>query len=330
MRQLLDIAKLRKISGGNPKVANMRSTLIALEQCGEKFGLHHPHRLAHYLAQLCHESAGFRYDRELWGPTKAQKRYDTRTDLGNTKARDGDGKKYMGRTAIQITGKANYKEFRGWCRKHINKSAPDFVADPDKANTDPWEGLGPLWYWDTRKLNRYADNNDIEMVTRRINGGLNGFADRLRYYTRAALVLAGFDVKDIRGFQEAAKRAGDYAGAIDGIEGPKTRAALHLTLAANTTFQTSPGPIVTKVWVPVDKPMLPDSLDAEVKKKTGLWGWLAGMFSGGGAGIASIIGFDWQTVLTVGAVGIAVLVVVLVLRKQIISAIHDIRLEIEA
>ena len=64
-------------------------------------------------------------------------------------------------------------------------------------NTDPWEGLGPIWYWDSgnptgESLNVYADEANHEMVTRRINGGLNGYADRLARYTRAALVLLGF------------------------------------------------------------------------------------------------------------------------------------------
>ena len=324
----LDIARLRKIAGGKPKTSNMRSVLLALGEYGPQFGLDHPHRLAQFLAQMCHESAGFRYDRELWGPTAAQKRYDIRTDLGNTKARDGDGSKYRGRTAIQITGKANYSEFRTWCRKHISRDAPDFVVDPDKANIDPWEGLGPMWYWETRKLNRYADRNDIEMVTRRINGGLNGFADRLRFYTRAALVLMGYDPKDVTGFQQIAKSRGTYKGLIDGAAGPQTRAALHMMLAEQSPVTTTASPVVDEVEK--EKPVLPDAVERSVRQKTGLWGWLATIFSGGGAGLASLAGLNWQTVLSIGATGLMLLIVVLVLRQQIVNAIREVKLAVES
>ncbi len=90
------------------------------------------------------------------GPTDAQKRYDTRTDLGNTPQVDGDGKLYLGRTSGQLTGKGNYQAFCDWCvTRKLNP--PDFVAKPDLLNNDPWEGLVPTWYWQSRNLNRWAD-----------------------------------------------------------------------------------------------------------------------------------------------------------------------------
>jgi len=205
---------------GQPATANGASMLIGLDLRGPAAGLDRPHRLAHYLAQLLHESGGFKYDRELWGPTPAQKRYDTRTDLGNTPAADGDGFLFRGRGPIQITGHDNYAAFTRWVRQ-FRVTAPDFVADPDAILTDPWEGLGPIWYWETRKLNTYADANDIEMITRRINGGLNGYQDRQQWYVRAALGLLGRDPTDIAAFQRGAGLT------PDGIAGPRTRAALH-------------------------------------------------------------------------------------------------------
>jgi putative chitinase len=93
------------------------------------FGLDRPHRLVQLVSQIMHESGDFRYDREIWGPTPAQSRYDSRADLGNTPALDGDGdgKKYLGRTAMQLTGKANYQAFMDWCQaKGLNP--PDFVS----------------------------------------------------------------------------------------------------------------------------------------------------------------------------------------------------------
>ena len=190
---MVEISQLVKIVD-RPANENMRAFLDGIEIGGDMAGLTNaPHRLAQYIAQVAHETM------------------------------DGDGFKYRGRTGIQITGKSNYQQFTEWA-KRLDPDAPDFVADPDAANTDPWEGLGPLWYWDSRKLNRYADEGNIEMVTRRINGGLNGFADRLRLYDRAALVLLGYGANDVRGFQMA------HGLAVDGISGPVTRAAMHRAL----------------------------------------------------------------------------------------------------
>lgn len=229
---------------GTSENENMRATIAGLQRGGVGAGLERPHRLAMYLGQLGHESAGWKYDRELWGPTAAQKRYDTRTDLGNTAAADGDGYLYRGRGPIQITGKSNYAQFTAWARK-MDRDAPDFVKNPDAVNTDPWEGLGPIWYWDTRSINAIADRGDFEGVTRRINGGTNGLEDRRRYYARSALVLMGRKPSGIREYQMAVGLT------PDGIPGPKTVASLHKALstmppvsfAAVETTPYSPRPI---------------------------------------------------------------------------------------
>lgn len=212
---------LARITNREPN-ANMKSVVEGLRAFPA--GLEQPHRLAHYLAQLCHESGGFRYDREVWGPTPAQKRYEGRKDLGNV--RPGDGYKFRGRTGIQITGRDNTAAFRDWCRKSVSPNAPDFEADPDAMNADPWEGLGPIWYWDTRGLNTFADKNDISIITRRINGGLNGFADRKAWYVRCALVLLDYGPRAVVRFQKEHKLT------PDGMAGPKTMGALHAALCA--------------------------------------------------------------------------------------------------
>ena len=204
---------------------NIRSIVKGLDMRGAEAGLHPPHRLAQYLGQVGHESARGRYDRELWNGKGAQARYDVRTDLGNTPERDGDGYKFRGRTAMQITGKANTRSFRDWCRK-LFKDVPDFVANPDAMNTDPWEGLGPVWYWETRGLNTLADTGSVSNVTRRINGGYNGLEDRKVIYARAALVFLGFDPADVSGFQKSARIT------VDGLVGPQTLKALHASLVA--------------------------------------------------------------------------------------------------
>lgn len=242
--------------------ANGNSVIEGLKSGGQRTGLLMPHRLAHYIPQLMHESMGLVHDKEIWGPTPAQKRYDTRTDLGNTPEADGDGKLYAGRTALQLTGKSNYEQFTGWCRRHIDPNCPDFVANPELVNTDPWEGVVPIWYWSTRKLNDYADENNIEMVTQRINGGLNGFDDRIRYYVRTALVLLGFAPEDVKDFQRIAQNKGLLPAdtpdktQIDGKAGPLTRTAMHkmlVALSAETAHMPSikSAPVVEEVEVAV-------------------------------------------------------------------------------
>lgn len=225
----LDFDTLQKIIGpvsaGSKQAANAISMLTGLEVGGHRAGLDRPHRLAAYLGQIMHESCTFRYDREIWGNTKAQIRYDTRTDLGNTPERDGDGFKYRGRTPIQITGKRNYELFRYWCGQ-IDPAAPDFVANPDAANTDPWEGLGPIWYWSATNLNKYADDGDLKLLTKRINGGYNGLDDRLRWTDRSGLVLLGYSRNGVTPFQR------DTGIDADGRIGPQTRWTLHETLKA--------------------------------------------------------------------------------------------------
>lgn len=128
-----------------------------------------PLRLSHFMAQIGHESGSFRYMEEIWGPTDAQRGYEGRADLGNTQP--GDGKCFMGRGPIQCTGRANYRRFGRIIGIDIEAS-PELAAHPSI-------GLHlALAYWRDRKLNEFADRDDIEAITRRINGGLNGLADR--------------------------------------------------------------------------------------------------------------------------------------------------------
>lgn len=242
----LTLDHLTKIAGTPVDAANARSMLYGLETYGYgKLALDRPHRLAHFVSQLMHESGRFRYDREVWGPTPAQKRYDTRTDLGNTAARDGDGELYKGRTPIQITGKDNYRRFTAWCKGVFPKTAPDFVTSPEAINADPWEGLAPLWFWEQNKINSAADAGDVNRVTKIINGGQNGLSDRRKLYVRTALVLLGYQPDDVIRFQM------DHALTADGVAGPKTFARLHQALLLVDRVR-NPG-----VAPPDDKPASP-------------------------------------------------------------------------
>lgn len=240
------LAQLQLIAGTTRNnSSNLSSIAVSLNTYGRKFGLDLPHRLAQFIAQVMHESGGGRYDEEI----ASGKAYEGRKDLGNI--HPGDGVKYKGRTELQITGRANYVSYRDWCRK-MGFNPPDFEANPDAVKTDPWEGLAAIWFWSTRKLNAYADENNLEQITKKINGGLNGYDDRVRFYIRTALVLLGYAPDDVSGFQQKAKLD------VDGDAGPKTRAAMHMALAALSApvvaAPVTAAPVVTEVAVDVQSP----------------------------------------------------------------------------
>lgn len=325
---VISLALIRSVVGKMTKaqVDNATSVVVALQNYGDRLGLDQPHRLAQFLPQALHETGAFKFDREIWGPTPAQTRYDTRTDLGNTPEVDGDGKLRAGRGPFQLTGGANQNEFTAWARKNVDPKAPDFYKNPDLINADPWEGLSALWYWDTRKLNRYADQGDIEMVTRKINGGTNGLDDRIAWYVKVALVMLEFGPNDVVAFQ---KRAGVTP---DGVPGPRTRAALHRALVALTApvLQASDvqaAPVVDEKEV--EKPTVPVVVDETVKEKVDWWTKLTGGGGLGALGIGGILGADWQAIIAGGLVLIIVLIVLLLLRHQIVAAVNEIRGAVE-
>lgn len=116
-----------------------------------------------FIAQIGHESGQLRYVREIWGPTAAQHGDEGREDLGNTVA--GDGRRYCGRGLIQITH-------------------PELLEFPQHA------AVAVAWFWKQNGLNDLVDRDQFNIITRRINGGLNGLADRLELWDRAREVLA--------------------------------------------------------------------------------------------------------------------------------------------
>jgi putative chitinase len=100
--------------------------------------------------------------------------------LGN--GADGDGWKYRGRGLIQLTGKGNY-------RAAGIALGLDLIGNPDLLEKPEAASLSAAWFWKTNGLNALADANDVAVVTRKINGGLNGLSDRLERFDRAARAL---------------------------------------------------------------------------------------------------------------------------------------------
>ena len=138
-------------------------------------------RVAAFVAQIGHESGQLKYVKEIWGPTKAQARYEGRADLGNTVA--GDGSKYRGRGLIQITGRANYKA----CGEAL---ALDLINEPELLEKPQHACMSAAWFWASRGLSTLADAGQFDRITQRINGGQNGAADRQALYAKALKVLA--------------------------------------------------------------------------------------------------------------------------------------------
>jgi putative chitinase len=139
-----------------------------------------PLRIAHFLAQASHETMGFLYLHELWGPTPAQARYEGRADLGNTKK--GDGFLYRGRGVFQLTGRGNYAAYG-------EVVGLDLVDHPELAEDPTVSVLIACAYWKRHGLNELADADDIVGITHKINGGENGLPNRRDMLARAKLVL---------------------------------------------------------------------------------------------------------------------------------------------
>lgn len=142
-----------------------------------EFDIDTPARQAAFLAQVAHESGGFNYVREL----SSGEAYEGRKDLGNTEP--GDGRRFRGRGLIQVTGRANY----ALCGATLGL---DLLAHPELLEEPVHAARSAGWFWNTRGLNALADRGDFERITRRINGGTNGQADRLAYFDKAKAALA--------------------------------------------------------------------------------------------------------------------------------------------
>lgn len=150
----------------------------------QEFQINQAHRWAAFIAQIAVESGGFRWTREL-GSDQYFDKYDIGSkakELGNTPAPDHDGALYRGRGLIQITGRINYAA----CGKALEV---DLIAHPELLEAPDLATRSACWYWQVHGLNALADIDQFQEITRRINGGLNQYADRLAFYQRAMRTL---------------------------------------------------------------------------------------------------------------------------------------------
>lgn len=179
----LAIEQLRALAPQLPD-SQAAELVVYLAQAMAEFDITTPQRAAAFLAQLTHETGGFRYIEELWGPSKQQLRYEPPSTLAKKLGNDakGDGYKYRGRGFIQLTGKSNY-------RAAGNALGVDLVKQPTLAAAPAIAARVAAWYWHENGLNSLADAGDYLAITKRINGGVNGLDERMKYWKKAKSIL---------------------------------------------------------------------------------------------------------------------------------------------
>ena len=158
---------------------NRQKYLPFLNQYMAEYGIDTYPRVCAFLAQIGHESGQLTYSEEI----ASGKAYEGRKDLGNISK--GDGMRFKGRGLIQITGRANYKQISDAFRI-------DFLANPQLLSTPDMAVKSACWWWTNRNLNQYATlkEDDFKKITKIINGGYNGYADRKQLWDNARNVLA--------------------------------------------------------------------------------------------------------------------------------------------
>lgn len=133
-------------------------------------------RIAHFLAQICHESAGLRTTEEFADGSA----YEGRADLGNVES--GDGRRFKGRGLLQLTGRSNYKIYG-------DALGIDLIENPEQA-ADPLTSLKiACLYWKRHGINPLCDADNLQAVTRKVNGGLNGLDGRADFLAKAKAAL---------------------------------------------------------------------------------------------------------------------------------------------
>jgi putative chitinase len=172
------------------------------------YDINTPERVGAFLAQTAHESGGYKALKEnlnyraetlskVWPkyfPPGIAEQYAHNQEaianrayanrMGNGDEASGDGFRYCGRGLIQLTGKSNYSAFANSIDTPVEE-IPDFLAT--------FEGAiqSACWFWETNNLNQYADSGDILTMTKKINGGTLGLAERQQHYQNFMQVLQG-------------------------------------------------------------------------------------------------------------------------------------------
>ena len=204
---MLTLSQLKQLLPKNPYVEHWHHALFQLLP---DYDINTPNRIAAFVAQCAHESGGFMVLKENLNykaatlrkifpkyftndqiaqeyaskPNKqvaiASKVYANR--MGNGDEASQEGYKFCGRGLIQLTGRSNYQAFADSLEMSID-DVPEYLATFEGASQSA------CWYWESQKLNQWADAGDILTLTKRINGGTIGLEDRKKHYDHALHVL---------------------------------------------------------------------------------------------------------------------------------------------
>lgn len=195
-------------------------------------------RAAHFIGQIGHETGQFRWLEEI----ASGEAYEGRVDLGNTEP--GDGRRFKGRGLIQLTGRDNYRAFSA-----AMGLGRELLSDPDQVADDPWLSVeAARWYWGKRQINAMADRDDLRSVTRAINGGMNGYADRLKLMSDAKKSLNWAEVRVLQ------RRLNAHGADLmeDGKFGAQTQSELFL-FQDNHDYLLADGIAGEKTWAALDR-----------------------------------------------------------------------------
>lgn len=218
---MLTLAQLKQMIPRNPYVKEWHEALAQpQEELGgstllDDYDINTPKRIAAFVAQCAHESGGFTALKEnlnykwetlrrlfpkYFSTDELAKEYASKPNrqeaianriyagrMGNGDESSGDGWRFCGRGLIQLTGRSNYQAFADSIE--VDGRPLEITEVPDYLATFEGAAQSACWFWETNKLNQWADAGDILALTKRINGGTIGLNDRIKHYKHALHVL---------------------------------------------------------------------------------------------------------------------------------------------
>lgn len=165
---------------------DLRTFADTVSENAAKYGITTEKRMEAFLAQLAQETDGFRTFEEYASGAA----YEGRKDLGNTQP--GDGARFKGRGGIMTTGRINYQAVS----KHLFGD-DRLLRNPEILEEPKYAALSSMFYWKSRGLNELADVGDYKTITLRINGGLNGWADRLSFWEKSKIAITNTEINNL-------------------------------------------------------------------------------------------------------------------------------------
>lgn len=234
-----DMPALLKDAYPNSTSENRERYAEPLLEATLKWRINTPLRLSHWLAQLGHESGELKYSEEI----ASGRAYEGRRNLGNTQP--GDGVRFKGRGPLQITGRYNYTRFSRVM------GMPEILSNPKIVAELPFSVEAAGWFWaygTSVNLNSLADKDNVTLITKLINGGYNGLADRKRLLSLCKKAVERHGTLKVQTTLNALSARGSRwpALVVDGQFGPQTASVVREMQAEYAIKPT--GDVDIKTW----------------------------------------------------------------------------------